>query len=197
MIQAVILVLKNLDFQSNLPNLNSLVSKGVTGRLVWTKSGSLESALNLHIQGQVLSNYSVDIPHTSVVAEEVLGLIQNSNLSLVLLDCSQPGTTEVAEWICALENVHLSVVVSHCNFPEFPKVPKQSFNFMECKDISSEVFTEHCAAYVEYENNYTRVDWVQNLGEMLSEVGANRVILAHNHTKEVCFRLGISKKYGA
>ena len=77
-------------------------------------------------------------------------------------------------------------------------IPLQTYEFYKSDKINDVCVTEACVM-IEYEDNYCRTDYFNNLKQILlmNKVFANRYILATHYLKTIAFRLGFVGKFGA
>ncbi|CAG9314000.1 unnamed protein product [Blepharisma stoltei] len=208
----IILVRSNLALPQSYI-INSLISRGCCGHLVWKTSDTLLRSLcsSSPADFDLFSNISVEVPHTQLSITNIEADVANSKkkLVIVVLDASghESETLQIIENLITsyIELFRVSFILEPCEFPQEREnnsiisdiLPKQSYNFKDCVDISESINRNVSAFYADYEKNYTRIDWSQSLEEAMKEKGGNQIILADNYLKEIGFRLGLCPKYGS
>jgi hypothetical protein len=183
--KAVVIVYQSEEF---CEAHNEIISKGICGRLV------LRTTLQDSVQSQSADFWSDSLSPSPADPFEA---ISSSNSKIIYLFLSTPVHISGLLSLCEQNHYFLSLIL-HKTYPIPPPLspltPKQSYMFENCEELQtlpiSSVF------YVDYEKNYTRIDWLQSINSR-QEVGANHLILFENHHKELRSRLGLNSKYGS
>lgn len=172
--KALIILVRSRNLFPGSSIVNSLISRGTCGRLVWKNGENLLESLckNSPIEFELYTNHNTDISHIEIPVLQIKGSILNSNsklliISLDLADNIDEAIRVIEDIIIShIEEVRISFIVESCEFPRENSdssgladiLPKQSYNFKDCNDISDSINRAESAFYTEYEKNYTRVD---------------------------------------
>lgn len=186
--KAVVLVLLGPTVQSD--SLGQLVKIGNCGRLALQ---NIDNWIDLLGDENSLKLSDENIENSQTLNEVVLNT--ECKVIYVLSNCMQ--NIESLLELSLTQHWHISVILSEI-LPIADQrlheiAPKQSYQFIDCKEIKKAEFS---VFYVDFERNYTRKDWLEGEKD-LKEIGGSGVILCEQHHIELLTRLGLKGKYGA
>mmetsp|Transcript_26786 Transcript_26786/g.48279 ORF Transcript_26786/g.48279 Transcript_26786/m.48279 type:complete len:222 (+) Transcript_26786:11-676(+) len=212
--RVIVVLVQDLDLSSSSSSIDELFAAGTTGQALLKSDATFFESYTSKPDAQHvwLSNVDLFIPHTRVHLHEVTPALKTSTAAVqtVYLKADSDSQREVQGAVSAIidefkSTFRLYVVFYPAVFvntlpsdkPYSGLIPKQSYSFQNCYDISSALDTSRAALYVEYEQDYTRKDWIGSLAQAQREEGGNRTILMEHLAREVAFRTGYAWKYGS